>query len=80
MEFGDAGGKIIFWEVGQFLVRLLPPQLSEEGVINAQGWQVPTQQLYNSFDVDDRRRAVTFITEIHNKNRLVLFQLVLAEY
>lgn len=68
VEFGDAGGKIIFWEVGQFLVRLLPPQLSEEGVINAQGWQVPTQQLYNSFDVDDRRRAVTFITEIHNKN------------
>ncbi|MGV3508980.1 MAG: RagB/SusD family nutrient uptake outer membrane protein [Sphingobacteriaceae bacterium] len=68
VEFGDAGGKIIFWEVGQFLVRLLPPQLSEEGVVNAQGWQLPTQQLYNSFDIDDRRRAVTFITEIHNKN------------
>lgn len=64
--FGDAGGGIIFWEVGQFLVRLLPKELSVEGVQNAQGWQVPTQQLYNSFDPDDRRREVTFITEIHN--------------
>ncbi len=66
--FGDAGGAIIFWEVGQFLVRLLPPQLSEEGVQNAQGWQVPTQQLYDQYDIDDRRRAVTFITEIHKQN------------
>lgn len=66
--FGDAGGKIIFWEAGQFLVRLLPPELSEEGVQNAQGWQVPTQQLYNSYDIDDRRRAVTFITEIHKQD------------
>lgn len=63
--FGDAGGAIIFWEVGQFLVRLLPTQLSEEGVINAQGWQIPTQHLYDSYEPDDRRRAVTFITEIN---------------
>lgn len=66
--FGDANGAIIFWEVGQFLVRLLPRELSEEGVINSQGWQFPTQQLYNSFDADDRRRAVTFVTEIHKSN------------
>ena len=39
--FGDGGGAISFWEVGQFNVRLLPPQLSVEGVQNAQGWQVP---------------------------------------
>ena len=64
--FGDAGGAIIFWEVGQFLVRLLPPDLSVEGVENAQGWQVPTQQLYDSYDPNDRRREVTFITEVHN--------------
>lgn len=69
--FGDANGAIIFWEVGQFLVRLLPPQLSEEGVQNAQGWQIPTQQLYNQYDNDDRRRAVTFITEIHKSNGTV---------
>ncbi|WP_315824001.1 RagB/SusD family nutrient uptake outer membrane protein [Paraflavitalea speifideaquila] len=69
--FGDANGAIIFWEVGQFLVRLLPPQLSEEGVQNAQGWQIPTQQLYNQYDIDDRRRAVTFITEIHKSNGTV---------
>ncbi|RYY54555.1 MAG: RagB/SusD family nutrient uptake outer membrane protein [Chitinophagaceae bacterium] len=64
--FGDANGAIIFWEAGQFQVRLLPPALSVEGVKNAQGWQVPTQYLYNQYDQDDRRRAVTFITEIHD--------------
>ncbi|MEP7107714.1 MAG: RagB/SusD family nutrient uptake outer membrane protein [Ferruginibacter sp.] len=66
--FGDAGGAIIFWEVGQFNVRLLPPQLSAEGVENAQGWQLPTLNLYNGYDAADRRRKVTFITEIHNAN------------
>jgi|SRR5665647_504240 len=66
--FGDAGGAIIFWEAGQFNVRLLPPQLSVEGVQNAQGWQLPTQNLYDSYDAADRRRAVTFITQIDNPN------------
>lgn len=69
--FGDGGGAISFWESGQFNVRLLPNALSEEGVTNAQGWQIPTLQLYNSFDVDDNRRSVTFITEIHNKNNTI---------
>lgn len=64
--FGDAGGAIIFWEVGQFLVRLLPTALSAEGVVNAQGWQVPTEYLYNQYDADDRRRAVTFVTEVND--------------
>lgn len=64
--FGDGGGAISFWEAGQFLVRLLPTELSVEGVQNAQGWQIPTMYLYNSFDIDDRRREVTFITEINN--------------
>ena len=62
--FGDAGGAIIFWEAGQFQVRLLPRELSVEGVKNSQGWQIPTEYLYNQYDADDRRRAVTFITEI----------------
>ncbi|MEP6927465.1 MAG: RagB/SusD family nutrient uptake outer membrane protein [Ginsengibacter sp.] len=66
--FGDKGGAIIFWEVGQFNVRLLPPQLSAEGVENSQGWQIPTQNLYDSYDAADRRREVTFITVIHNTN------------
>ena len=66
--FGDGGGAISFWEVGQFNVRLLPSALSEEGVENAQGWQIPTLQLYNSYDAGDRRRSVTFVTEVHNKN------------
>jgi hypothetical protein len=66
--FGDGGGAISFWEVGQFNVRLLPTQLSAEGVENAQGWQPPTQNLYDSYDAADRRRAVTFLTVIHNAN------------
>lgn len=66
--FGDGGGAISFWEVGQFNVRLLPTQLSAEGVENAQGWQPPTQNLYDSYDAADQRRAVTFITVIHNAN------------
>lgn len=63
--FGDAGGAISFWEVGQFNVRLLPRELRT--VIpgaNAQGWQVATQHLYDSYDTNDRRRAVTFITSV----------------
>ena len=64
--FGDAGGAISFWEVGQFNVRLLPPALSVDGVENAQGWQVPTQNLYNDYDAQDRRRDVTYITQVYN--------------
>ncbi len=64
--FGDAGGAISFWEVGQFNVRLLPAALSAEGVQNAQGWQFPTQYLYNQFEVNDHRRDVTFITQIND--------------
>lgn len=60
--FGDANGAISFWEVGQFLVRLLPPALQKEGVINCQGWQFPTQNLFNSFNAQDRRRSITFGT------------------
>lgn len=66
--FGDAGGAISFWEVGQFQVRLLPPDLSVENVQNAQGWQVPTLYLFNAFEPNDRRRFVTFITSIKNKD------------
>jgi hypothetical protein len=66
--FGDGGGKISFWEVGQFLVRLLPKELSAEGVQNAQGWQIPTQALYDSYNPDDQRRTVTFITDVHNSD------------
>lgn len=69
--FGDAGGAIIFWEVGQFNVRLLAPALSAEGVENAQGWQVPTPNLYNSYESNDRRRSVTFVTEVHNPDGTV---------
>lgn len=69
--FGDGGGAISFWEAGQFQVRLLPSDLSVEGVQNAQGWQIPTMYLYNAYDLNDRRRSVTFITEIHNPDASV---------
>jgi hypothetical protein len=66
--FGDAGGSISFWEVGQFNVRLLPADLGlVVPGINAQGWQVATKNVYESFDPGDRRREVTFITEVGGK-------------
>ncbi|MCB9267258.1 MAG: RagB/SusD family nutrient uptake outer membrane protein [Lewinellaceae bacterium] len=65
--FGTANNTISFWEVGQFNVRLLPRELSGEiPGVNAQGWQVATQFLYDSYDPQDRRREVTLLTTIHN--------------
>lgn len=63
--FGDAGGAISFWEVGQFNVRLLPVELStaRAEVSNTQGWQTATQDLYDAFAPTDERRDVTFMTE-----------------
>jgi hypothetical protein len=47
----------------QYLVRLLPSGINQnnEGPENAHGWEVPTEDLYNSFDNRDRRKEVTFI-------------------
>lgn len=65
--FGTANNSISFWESGQFNVRLLPRKLSGQiPGVNAQGWQVATQHLYDSFDPQDRRREVTFLTTIEN--------------
>ena len=67
---GDGGGRLSFWEFGQMNVRLLPKALSREvdGVINTQGWQVATQDLYDSFSPEDERRDATFITEFINRD------------
>ncbi|MCB0555838.1 MAG: RagB/SusD family nutrient uptake outer membrane protein [Phaeodactylibacter sp.] len=65
--FGTANNSISFWEVGQFNVRLLPRALSGQiPGVNAQGWQVATQHLYDSYNPQDQRRAVTFLTTINN--------------
>ncbi len=65
--FGTANNSISFWEEGQFNVRLLPKKLSGQiPGVNAQGWQVATQNLYDSYDPQDRRRAVTLLTTINN--------------
>jgi len=78
--FGDAGGAIIFWEVGQFNVRLLPPQLVVEGVENSQGWQPPTQNLYDIYDAADQRRAVTFVTEVHANGSITTIKPYIQKY
>jgi hypothetical protein len=63
--FGDAGGSISFWEVAQFNVRLLPFQLREQiPGVNAQGWQVATQDLFDSYDINDRRLSVTLMDKV----------------
>lgn len=66
--FGDGGGVISFWEVGQFNVRLLPVELSSERseISNTQGWQIATRDLYEAFTTNDERRDVTFMTEFLN--------------
>ncbi len=48
----------------QYHVRLLPSGLDKdgEGPENALAWEVPTSDLYNSFDPLDRRKDATFIT------------------
>lgn len=67
--FGTANNSISFWEEGQFNVRLLPRLLSGQiPGVNAQGWQVATQNLYDSYSPQDRRRAVTLLTTINNVN------------
>ncbi|WP_461534098.1 RagB/SusD family nutrient uptake outer membrane protein [Sinomicrobium sp.] len=62
--FGDAGGAISFWEVGQFNVRLLPAALSAEvdGISNTQGWQIANDNMYATFAAADERREDTFMT------------------
>lgn len=68
--FGDAGGAISFWEVGQFNVRLLPLELTRARakVNNTHGWQVATNHLYNDFSDDDARKSVTFMTDFIGDN------------
>lgn len=62
--FGNGGGAISFWEVGQFNVRLLPTALSTDaGITNAQGWQYATPDLYAAFTDTDERKEDTFITQ-----------------
>jgi hypothetical protein len=40
--------------------------LSVEGVAECTGLADPTQNLYNDYDAQDRRREVTYITQVHN--------------
>lgn len=72
--FGDAGGAISFWEVGQFNVRLLPAELTQEipEISNTQGWQVATDYLYNSYDVTDTRREATFMLNFNKKDGTII--------
>lgn len=61
----------------QYHVRLLPPNLRKngEGPENAFGWEVPTDDLYYSFNPLDRRRDVTFITSFtYSDNSTVTFR------
>lgn len=67
----------------QYHVRLLPPNLrkNNEGPENAFGWEMPTQELYESFDPQDRRRAVTFITSFtYSDNSTVTFDPYISKF
>lgn len=51
------------WGTSQLIVRLMPTMVSDSGSKNGQGWEKPTETLYNSFSNTDKRKDVTFITE-----------------
>ena len=55
------------WTTNQFIVRLMPTTESDNGVRNGQGWERPTDELYNSFSNNDKRKAATFITEFEGE-------------
>jgi starch-binding outer membrane protein, SusD/RagB family len=67
----------------QYHVRLLPPNLHKngEGPENAYGWEVPTDDLYNSFDPQDRRKEETFITSFtYSDNTTVTFRPYIGKF
>lgn len=55
------------WSTAQFIVRLMPTTQSENGVRNGQGWERPTEMMYNSFATNDKRKPATFITEFEGE-------------
>ncbi len=58
--FGTNGGKLIFWEMSQMHVRLLPPELTAAGATtNTLGWTGPTNDLVDSYLPQDERRNAT---------------------
>jgi len=61
----------LFWESGQFNVRLLPNELNS--TLNSWAWERPTDNLYSSFQDDDRRKDVTFITSYVKDGKPITF-------
>lgn len=55
------------WTTNQFIVRLMPTTKSDKGVRNGQGWERPTNYLYNLFSSNDKRKSATFITEFEGE-------------
>jgi hypothetical protein len=79
--FGDAGGAIIFWEGGQFHVRLLPTMLMTAKITtNTLGWQVPTQALADSFEDDDERKPVTVFNQFNETVRGTAYNVPFDKY
>jgi len=56
------------WTTNQFLVRLMPTTISDQGIRNGQGWERPAPHLYNSYYPGDKRKDATFITEFDGEN------------
>ena len=56
------------WETSQFNVRALPTALNR----NSNSWEIPTLDVYRSFDELDRRREVTFATSFTESDGTVL--------
>ena len=55
------------WTTSQLIVRLMPTMESDVGSKNGQGWERPTDALYNSFSDTDERKDASFITEFEGE-------------
>ena len=56
------------WTTNQFLVRLMPTTISDQGIRNGQGWERPTPHLFDSYYPGDKRKDATFITEFEGED------------
>ncbi len=79
--FGTNNGKIIFWEISQMHVRLLPPELTAAGVTsNTLGWTGPTQELAESYLPQDERRDATVFNAFNETVNGVEYNVPFSRY
>lgn len=79
--FGTNGGKLIFWEMSQMHVRLLPPELTAAGLAsNTLGWTGPSTALVDSYLPQDERRNVTVFNAFNETAHGTTYNIPFSRY